>query len=687
MAAVSRMPARADGGVVDMEFVVSPGGVATNDGSVASPWPLQKGLDELHAGDVLLLRGGTYFMTATMTGGVETPDNPIVIRSFPGEHAVLDGATIGEFRVVPNESWEPVGNGEFRSRATFMRTEDDRARGSFLDRVPYTRLISYSRVQDLRAGNQLFGELPPGSPLPGFEPLPGNKRRPWVYMGPGLFHAGPGGPDVLDDVAGPGHIHIRLSPTANNVPGLDDYAGPSDPRQVPLAVWTAREPTLKLVNCTSVHLQDLTIRHGTRAVRLENCTDVRLDHVTVLAGPHGVDIGENCHGCMMTDCVVDGGLPTWYFRSDRKDGYRFTASGNTFADGLGETTLRALLEGHGSCTCTTIRNCEFVNGHDLLLFGTALEFSRNWVFNLNDDAIFAETRGVTDLQIFENVVEQCLTGISFAAGVAGNGVAVYRNLFDLRRPTAGRRPQADPAAPDDPDNPKDPLRLGQLFKSDLPDGPLDLFHNTVVVKDQTGRASFTHLNDAPPDNPRCPFMPRRSFNNIFVVVNTVPQGLRPVSWLPNPTWPAATDGNCYFRAGEFPNGELFRHFAYSFPGEAEVSGAGFSTLEELRGDGSPALPPSAIFKHSTIVRPPGFEASSIAEDPLFRHVPAAHSSPEDDFGLRPESPCRGTGVVLPADLRVLDEAPPHERPDIGCFRSDAPSLSVGVDGHRTFPAS
>jgi hypothetical protein len=63
------------------------------------------------------------------------------------------------------------------------------------------------------------------------------------------------------------------------VPGFGDYAGPSDPRQVPLAIWTARDPTLKLVKCVSVHLEDLTIRHGTRAVRLDDCTNIRLDHV------------------------------------------------------------------------------------------------------------------------------------------------------------------------------------------------------------------------------------------------------------------------------------------------------------------------------------------------------------------------------------------------------------------------
>ena len=61
-----------------------------------------------------------------------------------------------------------------------------------------------------------------------------------------------------------------------------------------------------------------------------------------------------------------------FFRSGRKDGYAFQVNGEEFYNGLGETTLRALLEGHRSCTNPAIRSCEFVNGHDLLLFGTAL---------------------------------------------------------------------------------------------------------------------------------------------------------------------------------------------------------------------------------------------------------------------------------------------------------------------------
>ena len=40
--------------------------------------------------------------------------------------------------------------------------------------------------------------------------------------------------------------------------------------------------------------------------------------------------------------------------------------------------------------------------------------------------------------------------------------------------------------------------------------------------------AFKHLNDAQPDKPHCPFMPRRSFNNVFVALNTPSQ--KPISY-------------------------------------------------------------------------------------------------------------------------------------------------------------
>jgi hypothetical protein len=79
-------------GVVRMDYFVSPDGAAGNDGSVGSPWPLSKGVSELVPGDVLYLRGGSYLGPVVLGSKQATPSDPIVIQSFPGEHATIDGA-------------------------------------------------------------------------------------------------------------------------------------------------------------------------------------------------------------------------------------------------------------------------------------------------------------------------------------------------------------------------------------------------------------------------------------------------------------------------------------------------------------------------------------------------------------------------------------------------------------------
>jgi hypothetical protein len=210
-----------------------------------------------------------------------------------------------------------------------------------------------------------------------------------------------------------------------------------------------------------------------------------------------------------------------------------------------------------------------------------------------------------------------------------------------------------------------------------------------LVKDQTITSSFSHFRDAPPAPDAAPNcrLTRRSFNNVFVAVNTIPEAELPIIWLPNPTGPSATAGNCYFRIGGFTGGDLLRHFEYEFPGEDDpVPGTGFLTLDELRGGAPPPPPPSTIFRHSRAVHPPGYEVFSIAENPLFQHFDPVPDGPSgDDFRLRWDSPARRRGVVLPDELRCLDGAPPSESPDIGCFRLGDMPLTVGVDGRKQFP--
>src|SRR5262245_38458915 len=72
-------------------FVDAAKGDDRNDGSKARPWKtVQHGAKRLKPGETLYLRGGTYYEKLHLTRS-GTAEAPIVIASYPGELAVLDG--------------------------------------------------------------------------------------------------------------------------------------------------------------------------------------------------------------------------------------------------------------------------------------------------------------------------------------------------------------------------------------------------------------------------------------------------------------------------------------------------------------------------------------------------------------------------------------------------------------------
>jgi hypothetical protein len=660
-----------------MSKVVSPDGLDQNEGTVASPWPLATGLAALDNGeDVLYLRGGTYLGPVLIHNLVGTALRPKVICSYPGEHAVIDG-TLEDFRDAPNDLWRPASgtdSDEYISTNSYDHGNDAAARGSFLERVPHTRLITHQFLQDLQSANERCGRLPADQAVDGPEPAVGaHTRRPWVYMGPGIFQ---------DDG---GFIHVRLSPTHNDVAGFPDYDGETDPRKVPLAIWTSAQGTLRIVSCAAVHICDITVRHGDKSVVIDTCTDVRLDHVNVFAGNEGIRLSGNCAGTVIAHCLIDGGLPPWHFRSDRKDEFNLASDTDGRGHAPGENTMKTLLGGNKQCQGTKISFCELVNGHDNFLFGRDVEFSGNWVKNMNDDAVVIDTEDSANHRIFGNVIEQCQSAISSGgASVAGAGTLVYRNLIDLRRPFAKSRPRPAGTITGDGTPSADPesdegavLATGNLYKSNRPDGPLAIFQNTIVVKDRTIGSSFGFFR-----NYREGDTERSTYNNIFVAVNTVPDSDRPVGFLPDPNLPAETNGNLYHRAGQYIDGSLLRHKAY---GDRKASS--FGSLAELRGDAP--FDKSPIFADSELTHPPGYERDGIGSDPRFRdfHPTQAGPAGNDDMRLADDSPTRRAGVILPEILRTADGAPPGERPDIGFLHYGSPPLAVGVDARRRFPGT
>lgn len=631
-----------------MEYFVAPGGNDTNPGSQDRPFRTAgQGISVLLAGDVLNLRQGVYVGPVSIAGKHGTAANPIVIRSYPGEAAYLDGSFPG-FRQRGNADWVPgrqldpqAVDDEYISAAAFA--EDLVNRGAFGDRNPYTRLVTYSRLEDLRAANETFDRIAGADPRPGPDVTdsdgnPLGHRHPWVYMGPGLFFN-----------AGTRRVHIRLAHTHNGLPNVTDYDEETDPRRVSLAISHHDMVTVSITNCSHLRLERLTIEHGgDNTIVVQQTSGLTLDHVRMRAGTRAIRIGSSAD-VVLAHCLFDGGVPTWMFRSDRTGGYFFRSDGDVVANNLGEKTSEALLLGSLANTSVEIHHCDFVAGHRVFLEGQGVDFHHNWLSNVQDEALslgFDGGTAETVTTIHDNVINRVSTALSLGAGNQATRWRIYRNLIDLRGRIRGTRPRE---AGD-----RSVWTSGR-FHSGAQESlaPHDIFHNTVVVSDRRGPAAFSHFEGATGSNPR------RCFNNIFVSANPGPDADIPITIVASPAFPGPSDGNLFHRTGR-ATADAFRHAQGTFAGLAELHA-------------------SDLFEQSKAQYPPGYEAGSQLTDPMFVDA-------DSDLRLSERSPALAAGIRLPVDLAALDPLhPPIGRPDIGCYAGDSGPLHVGVDGCRSFP--
>ena len=411
------------------------------------------------------------------------------------------------------------------------------------------------------------------------------------------------------------------------------------------------------------------------------------DHVRVFASTYGVRTGS-IDNTTFQHCEFDGGQPSWYFRIDGKAEYYFLEGNKMLLNVLGKQTMRNLFLPSHTDTRTTIHHCEFHDAHDLYLGGSNVDFHHNWIHNLNDEGLVLDTYGRQDVRVHENVILKTLSPISFATGAVGGPFYIYRNLVDLRAPTAGYRPRfvGDTAV----------WRYGNPFKSNGVDGPYALFQNTFLVYAQVEQASYLHYR-----NLNGSYL-RRSFNNIFVAVNPDADSDRPITLLPSPAFPAETDGNAYHRIGQATT-PRYRYLEYQYDEPPPCSQrcsfdrntsdcCSQGTFACLTGCTN-ALDESLLFEQSQSQYAPGYEADSIEANPQFQQIRAdGLFRATDDLRLRSTSPARAAGVGLRepllADLGAMDPfAPASGNPDIGCYPYGSGPLRVGVDGRRSYPSS
>lgn len=117
-------------------YVVSPDGSGTQC-SPGQPCSLSQALSQAQPGEEILLRGGVYYLGDLTPPRSGTAGAPVVIRSYPGESAILDGADPAAF------AWTAIGGGVYQTTVTGPEPHLVLADGR--------RLFPYASLADLQS--------------------------------------------------------------------------------------------------------------------------------------------------------------------------------------------------------------------------------------------------------------------------------------------------------------------------------------------------------------------------------------------------------------------------------------------------------------------------------------------------------------------------------------------------------
>lgn len=618
-------------------FVDAAQGDDKNDGSEAKPWKsIQHGVRRLAPGHTLYLRAGIYYEQVHLSRS-GTAQAPIVISSYPGEIAIIDGG-LREFHDSPETSWEPLqggAEGEYVSTKSYTHLDDRRTPRQFLpgawepmwgieDQRPLALghfadsmvpLHGYRTLADLRATGEFA--------------TPDHKAgRAGVYCGPGLWFN-----------RETGRIHIRLA--HHQMPGLGDraYRGATDPRKLRLVIAAGFGDSVFRANgVRNVKVQGIVFRGATGSPMIEiyGSENVHLDHITVFGGFPGLLVDAS-KDIKVTNSVFRGLAAPWSGRAHMK--YFGTASY--------QIVFQNSQPGNENIELAW---CEFTDDHDFafLRYVKNLQFHHNYVDNFNDDGLECGPKLRShSMFIHQNRLGRCL-GVfqqheidkdeSPASHDPKSGIYVFRNIVDARGGVYYHLPaKADPSGAF--------LHSEGHLQSDHggPTHPvMRYYHNTFLRDTPVFRDYFLFgLGAVGLRNTE-----RDVFNNIFVQTERVPGAVILGKAAEN----LREGGNLIWGINDGPTGKTdpFANFRKS-----------------------------PLFELSKKRFPAGWTTHDKIADPRFVRPPG---SIEVDLRLQPESPALNAGRSLPADwpdpLRAADKG----SPDIGALPHTVQPWGVGVDG-------
>ncbi len=604
------------------KFVDAAQGDDANDGSQAKPWrTINRSVKRLSPGDTLYLRGGTYYEGAVIAA-LGTAEQPITLRSYPGELAIIDGG-IPEFFETPATAWEPVpgSDGEFRSTRTYLQAGGSGNLGDSM--APLHR---YLYLSDLRSTNELdTGSLGKRQ----YDPV-------GIYCGPGVMR----NPET-------GRIHVRLAHTQLAGLGSSAYRGETDPRRLPLVV-SGRDYALRIDGAKHFRLQDVVVRGGERSAILvtrdqediaQDATDIELDGVTLYGTGSALRV-EHAQRVRVVNSALRGHSAPWHSRFHHKyranAGYLFVAEGRDIE----------------------LANSEITDHHDgLQLYGAVnMHVHHCWFDNFNDDGIEPGPKKAQGRNYFyQNYLSRALNPFTLHGGTTpvyvdgepGSGIYIYRNVVDLRQGTYKSPPkQPDPTGA----FLNEPTTLIDHDHGSPIHPNYYVYHNDFLMPGKSYRDMYAlswggHTRGTT----------RRVFNNICIQASGMP-GLTLVEGIDRDDFQA--DGNLHWS---------------------------LSDGERFTGDFFAKYRASKFFLASQEKFPGGWGAHDVFGDPRFVSLVAQGNQPAD-LRIKAGSPAVDAGVGVPTEwpdpLRTADQG----KPDIGALPLGAEPLRVGVAGYSTSAA-
>ena len=478
----------------------------------------------------------------------------ITVESCPGETAIFDPG-FPEFKDSPGTAWTPCTDkgahrDEYISTGTY--TNDTRW-GSFLTAANGTatyRLLTYSKLEDLRACNESFIKVLLADPRPGGGPLANDDPNTpedetlykylWTYRGPGLWY------DTATQ-----KIHIRLSNTHLDGPGVTNYTGETDPRKLPLSI------TYYTNKATSIRGDYMTFRrivfqNGGNSMCGVSSEHVTLEHCTFNASRKGLGITATKY-LKIEDCEFNGRLGPWVSRDDVKAAYNYISdiTGQQNTNGTCNMTCDILL-----CVSGTdnddweVVNCEFRNGHDAMqVSGDRIRIHHNLFENMNDEVLYFNVggEGVTyeDIRVYNNVIRKSLHALSFFGGTVIGPRYIYRNIIDQRLPVLGyHRMVADNL----------PIwRVAGDFKMGDKINEYYVYQNTFLLRDTDPAQCSEAFTGSTSDTKT-----RRFMNNLHMTISTD----EPLYTIPDPACTTLSNGNIWCRRMTNATKHLFTYVAY-----------------------------------------------------------------------------------------------------------------------------